>query len=73
MRKEGIEVEAVGAAATSGLAGGGGGTVDKSKNEGVSPTSKRYGKKKKQQKDISGGNSEGNKDGLVATKKSGKK
>jgi hypothetical protein len=73
VRKEGIEVEAVGAAATSGLAGGGGGTVDKSKNEGVSPTSKRYGKKKKQQKDISGGNSEGNKDGLVATKKSGKK
>ena len=73
-KKEGILAEAVGAAATPGVAvSGGGGTVEKSKSEGMAPPSKRSGKKKKQQKDISGVTSEGNKDGTFATKKSGKK
>ncbi|KAL3817175.1 hypothetical protein ACHAXA_007718 [Cyclostephanos tholiformis] len=72
-KREGTLVEAVGVTATSEVAAGGGGIVNKSKNEGVASSSKRSGKKKQHQKDASGGNSEGNKDGTVAKKKSGKK
>ena len=50
-----------------------GGAVNKSKDEGVVPPSKKSGKKKQQAKDISGKISEGNKDRSVAKKKSGRK
>lgn len=50
-----------------------GGTVNKSKDEGVVAPSKKSGKKKQHAKDISGKISEGNKDGSVAKKKAGRK
>ena len=69
-KKDATDLSAAEAAASAAV---GVGTVNKSKNEGMVPPSKKSGKKKQQQKEISGGISEGNKDGSVARKKSGRK
>jgi hypothetical protein len=61
------------AAEATAIAAADGGTVNKSKDEGAVPPSKKSGKKKQQVKDISGKISEGNKDGSVAKKKAGRK